>query len=216
MLPPNTSLSIYESSEAIDDWLRQMSTSLNQGFPDFNQQQAWPSRGYPYPDNGDSFNSFNSNAPMLSYDSADPRAKRSDHHRHRSSMSDDNLSIDPQLLPPGGGMGGPRAFLDVPRSDSSRSRSPSTSSQSSHHGPVSGGGDAKERGVPPYRPTGRVQGMFDGPQAMRGAPQLNMNMRPGLARGPSTGSPSSSSLSPSPGSAHSGGPGPSLAGLHIY
>jgi hypothetical protein len=240
MLPPNTALSIYDSSEAIDDWLRQMSASnapsLNQGFSDFNQQQAWPNRGYPYPDNAgtNSFNNFNHSAPMLPYDPADSRAKRGDYPSHQRHRSDDNLNIDPRLLPPGG----PRAFLDVPGSDSSRSRSPSTSSQSSHHGPI-GGGDAKQHQVAPYRPTGRVQGMFDGPQGMRAAPQLNMNTRTGLARGPSTGSPSSS-LSPSPGSAHSGGPrrapygrspssahptngdgppaeyGPSLAGLHIY
>lgn len=230
IMPPDTALSIYDSSEAIDDWLREMSesnpSSLQQGFSDFNQQQTWPTRGYTFPDNSapNSFSGYSGGGPVMGYDSADPRAKRSDyptHQRHRSSMSDD-LNIDPRLLPPGGGLlGGSRAFLDVPGSDSSRSRSPSTSSQSSqsqgHHGLLDGalkqlGGGGGGSGVAPYRPSGRVQGMFDagGPSGMRGAPQLNVSMNnmrpgPGLARGPSSGSPSSNSLSPSPGSANSGG-----------
>ncbi|KAF8964818.1 hypothetical protein BDZ97DRAFT_1814652 [Flammula alnicola] len=253
ILPPDTALSIYDDSQnnAIDEWLRQMSASnfsdntphFHQGFPPndgpFQQQPSsgWGNRGFPFsnqpsnmsrdprsmPPSG--FNNYDSNGqsmmPFNPPSDRGPAIPNQPRHRSQASMSSHDPTIDPRLLPSNGGgmMGGP--FLTLP--NPSRSRSPSTSSQSSHHDQGSDGNGGR---IPPYRPSGRVQGMFNNSQGVRSAPQLNIH--PNMARAPSSAS--SSSISPSPGSGSSTRPpyassvpttasseyDPSLAGLQIY
>ncbi|KAF9483322.1 hypothetical protein BDN70DRAFT_990498 [Pholiota conissans] len=238
ILPPNTALSIYDSSEAIDDWLRTMSasiptdqTSFQQNFFSFQQQQqqqaSWNSNTNNVLPNG--FGGYNPNQSMMPFND---RSGVPPHTRHRSMPSDD-INIDPRLLPPpnpsssssrkgsrGAADGMLRPFLTIPDSDHStmhpRSRSPSTSSQSSqgHHGHASDGGGGI---APPYRPSGRVQGMYDprhpapattSSSSSRSAPPLNMNVnvRPSMTRGPSSASSSASGVSP--------GSAPASAGSH--
>jgi len=179
ILPDDTALSIHNSNEPIAEWLRQLSTSdfldpsnsfQQPGFPDFNQQN-WslmnPSEqpSYMQPD-------FSFGADMSGQAVRGGFPQSQSHRRSQSSMS----NIDPLLIP-----SVPRAqFLALPNSDLSRSRSPSTSSQSSHQdSELSFGGAAPSVGrgpTPPYRPSGRVQGMFNNTQGVRSAPQLNISV----------------------------------------
>ncbi|KAF8171305.1 hypothetical protein BJ912DRAFT_120490 [Pholiota molesta] len=187
ILPPNTALSIYDSSEAIDNWLRTMSASnptdqsaFQQDFLSFQQQQqqqqspAWNnnnSRGYPFPD-PTGLGGYNPNQPMMPFNATtEPGAGTGaplSHARQRSQPADD-IHIDPRLLPPssrpkggrsgaGGGDTGmlhppPAPFLALPDASgpAARSRSPSTSSQSSHgyHGHASDGAVAAVRRTAP-------------------------------------------------------------------
>ncbi|PPQ83395.1 hypothetical protein CVT25_003842 [Psilocybe cyanescens] len=250
ILPADTALSIYDSGVAIDDWLRQMSapyssdisspTQYQQTFPmqgsPFQQPPppGWNNRGgFPYADQQTNMNGMppanhnygpSSVQPMMPFGSSSSSRspvypnQPSRGHRPQGSNVDESV-IDPRLLPPANH---PESqFLRVPRS-----RSPSTSSQSSQQGSDGQGGGGP---IPPYRPSGRMQGMYHpNAQGGRSAPQLNI--RPAVQRGPSSGS--SSSVSPSPGSGGnsngrllygSNSPStasseydPSLAGLQIY
>ncbi|KAF8873799.1 hypothetical protein CPB84DRAFT_1753160 [Gymnopilus junonius] len=253
ILPPDTALSIYDSqlqNDVIDDWLRQMSanTPPSHSFqqdaslrgPAFQQQPAnWnPRDGFPFSNQPASRGRdlpHNIASAGFNYDSSDVQpmmpfgAPAGDRggvfpprgHRSHPSTADLDPQIDSRLFPTGRMMND-SSFLHV--ADNSRSRSPSTSSQSSYQGSDGHGAGP----VPPYRPSGRMQGMFTNAQGARSAPQLNI--RPNLQRGPNSASPAS--ISPSPGSMPSGmrqGPyapsnpdtgssecDPSLAGLQIF
>lgn len=237
--PPDTALSIYDSQpDAIDDWLRQMSSSISspsqsfQSFPPSGAQfqqpppQSWGSRSFPYTDQQSNLNQ----SPRIQgfdYGRSPPRSMgfttsgepRSDYpsqqqqraHRPQPSMSSmDGRPVDPRLLPPNG---------MAPYFSQSRSRSPSSSSQSSHQSSQDNQGSGP---APIYRPSGRVQGVFHGVRTS--PPQLNIG--PLINRGPSS---AASSASPSSGSSSSTRPpnggnsgddsqsyNPSLAALHIY
>ncbi|KAF8153271.1 hypothetical protein B0H34DRAFT_722916 [Crassisporium funariophilum] len=230
IIPPDTALSIYDSqNDAIDEWLRQMSASVPPGsptqhlesfvsnVPNFQQQQhtqAWVNRGFPFSGQQSSmqpqgFNYDGPNVPdMMTFATSGERcagfpAQRQRGHRSQSSIPsmDDRSVIDPRLLPPNGMMGQSSQYLAVV-TDPSRSRSPSTSSQSSNQGSDHHGSGP----VPPCRPSGRMQGMFTSVEGVRSSPQLNV--RPVMARGPNS---ASSSASPSPGSSSSSRPPYSLS-----
>ena len=241
--PPDTALSIYDSQpDAIDDWLRQMlpstSTESFQNYPpngaQFQQQQpppptqSWGGRSFSYPDQQSNQQSNidrnprvqspyaygRSPPPGMGYVSSGERS--SDYsqrgHRTQSPMSMDGQPvIDPRLLPPNG----MTSYYGPPRS-----RSPSSSSQSSHQSSQDNQGCGS---VPIYRPNERVQGIFPNVHGVRPSPP-QMNIRHLINRGPSSGS---SSASPSSGSSSSRRPtyagnsgddsgNPTLAGLHIY
>ena len=229
ILPPDTAFSIYDSevqNSAIDDWLRQMSASI----PPYSFQQELPPTGPPFQQQPPNWNVPPSG---FNYESADvqsvmpfgaPPGDRGPVFQprgHRSHPSTSDPQIDPRLFPTGRMMS-ESSFMQY--AHQSRSRSPSTSSQSSYQG-SDGHGAAP---VPPYRPSGRLQGMFPNASGTRSAPQLSI--RPNLQRGPNSASPAS--ISPSPGSGTPGmrhapyasnnpdtgssEPDPSLAGLHIF
>ncbi|KAF8809409.1 hypothetical protein BYT27DRAFT_7232221 [Phlegmacium glaucopus] len=237
--PPDTALSIYNSQpDAIDEWLRQMSSSVSspssqsfQSFPPTGAQfqqpppQSWGSRYANQQSNLDQnprihapFGYGRSPPPSMGFATSGERS--SDYppqhqqraHRPPSSMSnmDGRPVIDPRLLPPNG----MTSYFSQ-----SRSRSLSSSSQSSHQSSQDNQGSGP---VPIYRPSGRVQGVFP---SVRGSPP-QLNIRPLVNGGPSS---TSSSASPSSGSSSSTRPpyggnsgedsqsyNPSLAGLHIY
>ena len=237
IFPPDTALSIYNDSpqtDAIDDWLRQMSAStsnpsdLQHGFPMHGENGVGGSfQGWNEPSPNRTFPPFSNNNPM----NRDPRGMSNYNlgsntmmspfptqpQQHSSNAMSINRSrqhvIDPRLLPTNPNMmgGTNAAFLDVPRS-----RSPSSSSQSSHHGSDthSNSINGKNGCFGGGRPNGRMQGMFPNPQGVRSAPQLDI--RPNIMRGPS----SSASISPSPGSGSGSSMeseyDPSLSGLQIY
>ncbi|KAF8169808.1 hypothetical protein BJ912DRAFT_1149146 [Pholiota molesta] len=143
ILPPNTALSIYDSSEAIDNWLRTMSASnptdqsaFQQDFLSFQQQQqqqqspTWNnnSRGYPFPDpTAGGLGGYNPNQPMMPFNATnEPSAGTGaplSHARQRSQPADD-IHIDPRLLPSSarpkggrsGGGGGDTGMLHPPPS----------------------------------------------------------------------------------------------------
>jgi hypothetical protein len=237
--PPDTALSIYDSQpDAIDEWLRQMSSSVSspsqsfQSFPPGGAQfqqplpQSWGSRSFPYANQQSNlaqnpriqapFGYGRSPPPSMGFATSGERSSdyppQHQQQTPRSSMSsmDGRLVIDPRLLPPNN----MASYFSQPRS-----RSPSSSSQSSHQSSQDNQGSGN---VPVYRPSGRVQGAFHNVRAS--TPQLNI--RPLINRGPNS---ASSSTSPSSGSTsstrppYSGNSGddsqsynPSMAGLHIY
>jgi hypothetical protein len=215
-------------NDAIDEWLRQTSASISSHAPSpppfqqsiplhgsqFQQQSpGWNNRdGFPFsdqqtntgrePPRGAPASSFNygssSVQSMMPFgpSSTDRGSvvpnQPSRGHRSQASITNLDSQIDPRLFPSGGMMNDSQ-YLNLP--DQSRSRSPSTSSQSSHQGSESHGTEP----IPPYRPSGRMQGMFTNTQGVRSAPQLNI--RPNMHRGPNSAS--SASISPSPGSGSS-------------
>lgn len=253
ILPPDTALSIYNDSpqnDAIDDWLRQMSASksnssdFQNGFPMHSDNgvggsfEGWnspsPNRAFPPFPNNNSMSRDPRGMPNYNFgpNTMMPPFPTQPHQRSSNSMSSSRSqqhAIDPRLLATNssimGGGGSNAAFLDVPRS-----RSPSASSQSSHHGSDTHSSSIGDRngGYGGGRPSGRMQGIFPNPQGVRSPPQLDI--RPNMMRGPS----SSASISPSPGSGSGSGSGPtsarspfpssnpdseydpSLAGLQIY
>lgn len=240
--PPDTALSIYDSQpDAIDEWLRQMSSSVSspssqsfQGFSASGAQfqqpssQSWGGRSFSYPDQQSNlernpriqppFDYGRSPPPSIGFvtsGSGYPPQQQQRAHRPQSSMSgmDGQPVIDPRLLPPNG---------MASYYSQSRSRSPSSSSQSSHQSSQDNQGNGP---VPVYRPSGRVEGIFSNVHGVRTSPP-QLNIRPLINRGPNS---ASSSTSPSSGSSsstrppYSGNSGddthsynPSLAGLHIY
>ena len=243
--PPDTALSIYDSQpDAIDDWLRQMSSSVPSsgqclqnfapGGPQFQQPQSWGSRSLSYPDQQSNLGRNSRIQSPFDYDRSPPPSmsfvtsgeRGSDYppqqqqraRRPQSSMSSMNGRpvIDPRLLP----SNGMASYFSQ-----SRSRSPSSSSQSSHQSSQDNQGSGP---VPIYRPSERVQGIFSSVPGVRTPPpQLpQLNIRPLISRGPCS---VSSSTSPSSGSSSSIRPpyggnseddsrpyDPPLAGLHIY
>ena len=242
--PPDTALSIYDSQpDAIDDWLRQMlpstSTDSFQNFPpngaQFQQsppQQSWGSRSFSYSDQqSDQQSNIDRNPrvqspfaygrspppPSMGFTSSSERS--SDYpqraHRAQSPMSIDGRPvIDPRLLPPNG----MASYFGPPRS-----RSPSSSSQSSHQSSQDNQGSGS---VPIYRPNERVQGIFPNVHGGVRTSPPQMNIRHLINRGPSSGSSSAPPLSGSSSSRrppytgnsgdNSGSNKPPLAGLHIY
>ena len=256
VLPPDTALSIYDAqmqNDVIDDWLRQMSSTLPSDNSSTQIQQSY--QGLPYhqhaptgwsdqsnytfseqqnsstqmsafnfgPSSGQSMMSYNSSNSSPGYSNPPGRPG----HRVQGSISNLGPQIDARLLAQGGSMNNNNQQQYARFVDQARSRSPSTSSQSSYHGSDhQGGGGASH---PPYRPSGRMQGMVTQTQGLRSMPHLDI--RPNMQRGPSSGS--SASISPSPGSSGASsstrGPyassnpetrqseyDPSLAGLRLY
>ena len=234
--PPDTALSIYDSQpDAIDDWLRQMLPSTSsesyQNFPPNGTQfqqpppQSWGSRTFPYSDQQSNLDRNPRIQSPFAYGRSPPPSmgfvtsgeRSSDYpqrgHRPQSSMSNMNGRpvIDPRLLPPNG---------MTPYFSQPRSRSPSSSSQSSHQSSQDNQGGGS---VPIYRPSERVQGIFPNVHGVRTSPP-QMNIRHLMNRGPSSAStstsPSSGSSSSTPYAGNSGddsrSSNPSLAGLHIY
>lgn len=234
--PPDTALSIYDSQpDAIDEWLRQMSSSIpttSQSFQNFSpsgaqfQQptQSWGgSRSFPYDQQSNLDRNPRIQPPFDNYCRSPPPSmgfmtsgeRGPDYpqrvHRTQSSMSsmDGRSVIDPRLLPPNGV---PSYF------DPYRSRSPSASSQSSHQ---SSQDNQCSGPVPVYRPSERVQGIFS--NVNRTSPP-RLNLRPVINRGPSSASsgaspasgPSSSTRPSYGGNSGDGSCDPSLANLHIY
>ena len=230
--PPDTALSIYDSQpDAIDDWLRQMlSSTSSESFqnyppngPQFQQPppQAWGGRSFSYtnqqsnldrnPRVESSFAYGRSPPPGMGF--VTPGERSSDYpqraHGAQSPMSIDGRPvIDPRLLRPNG----MTSYFGPPRS-----RSPSSSSQSSHQSSQDNQGSGS---VPMYRPNERVQGIFPNVHGARTSPPQINNIRHLTNRGPSSGA---SSASPSSGSSSSRRPpyaddssNPPLAGLHIY
>ena len=233
-IPPDTALSIYNSQpDAIDDWLRQMLSSTSsesfQNFPPNGTQfqqpppQSWGSRSFPYSDQQSNldrnprvqspFAYGHSPPPSMGFVTSGERS--SDYpqraHRPQSSMSsmDGRPVIDPRLLPPNG----MTSYFGQPRS-----RSPSSSSQSSHQSSQDNQGSGS---VSIYRPNERVQGIFPNVHGVRTSPpQMNIRHLTNN-RGPSS---ASSSTSPTSGSSSSRRPpyagnsrdDSGLAGLHIY
>lgn len=229
--PPDTALSIYDSQpDAIDDWLRQMLSSTSsesfQNFPPNGAQfqqpppQSWGTRSFPYSDQ-----QSNIDRSPFAYGRSPPSSmafvasgeRGSDYpqraHRPQSPMSnmDGRPVVDPRLLPPNG---------MAPYFGQPRSRSPSSSSQSSHQSSQDNQGNGS---VPIYRPSERVQGIFPSVHGVRSTPP-QMNIRHLINRGSSS---ATSSMSPSSGSSsrrppyagNSGddsGSNPPLANLHIY
>ena len=114
--------------------------------------------------------------------------------RRQSSSSSapyNDRVLDPTLFPSGSLLNNNYYMM----ADESRSRSPSTSSQSSQQGSLD---RSSMPGSVPYRPSGRIQGLsvFGNVEGVRSAPQLNV--RPPLIHtGPTS---SSTSVSPIPGS----------------
>ncbi|KAF5325404.1 hypothetical protein D9619_009678 [Psilocybe cf. subviscida] len=181
----DTALSIPDGNDnsMIDEWLRHMSASdsfNHQGHNNVHiqQQQSSPAnwdntRGFST-SNMSSNGSFNNN-----YYGQSPRTSNQD------------AMIDPRLLPPFSGN------LGMHRTQE-RSRSPSSSSQSSLYdsdgccNPSSGAGTRRSAAAsaPPCQPNGRVQAYSS--QQRASAPALNI--RPAMARGP--GSAASSNSSP--------------------
>jgi hypothetical protein len=197
----DTALSIPSAqNEPVAEWLRQISSSefsdapsiqQNFSFPtdDFQQWSQPPSMGQnPSTFMAPDFNYGTSPIPTLTtFPTNTQRGSLATDanlgHRSRSSMS----NIDPRLVPMSDGPSFPNL------SDPSRSRSASTSSQSSHQGSEGHGS-----GLPlNYGPNGRQQGMYLKSQGVRSSSHLH----PLVTRGP--GSTSSSSLSPSNGSTSS-------------
>ncbi|KAF4613303.1 hypothetical protein D9613_011203 [Agrocybe pediades] len=213
-------------NDAIDDWLRQMSFTLPsdnspsittgtyplQSPPTYQQPSPsnWNNQSnYPFPEQqneADPLSTFNfglsATQSMMSYSpstshtrnaSYSAPASRTGHRLHSSlSVPSSGTPVDPRLL----GTGVPMNVQQFSNFMSqARSRSPSTSSQSSFHGSDHQGGTAAIP-TPPYRPSGRMQGMPTQAQGLRSMPHLDI--RPNIHRGPSSGS--SASISPSPGS----------------
>jgi len=233
--PPDTALSIYGSQpDAIDDWLRRMLSSTSsepfQNYPPNGAQfqqpppQSWGSRSFSYMDQQSNldrnprvespFAYGRSPPPGMGF--VTPGERSSDYpqraHRAQSPMSIDGRPvIDPHLLRPNG----MTSYFGPPRS-----RSPSSSSQSSHQSSQDNQGSGS---VPIYRPNERVQGIFPNVHGARTSPPQMNNIRHLTNRGPSSGA---SSASPSSGSSSSRRPpyaensgcssNPPLAGLHIY
>ncbi|KAF9559766.1 hypothetical protein CPC08DRAFT_502688 [Agrocybe pediades] len=246
-------------NDAIDDWLRQMSFTLPsdnspsittgtyplQSPPTYQQPSPsnWNNQSnYPFPEQqneADPLSTFNfglsATQSMMSYSpstshtrnaSYSAPASRTGHRLHGSlSVPSSGTPVDPRLL----GTGVPMNVQQFSNFMSqARSRSPSTSSQSSFHGSDHQGGTAAIP-TPPYRPSGRMQGMPTQAQGLRSMPHLDI--RPNIHRGPSSGS--SASISPSPGSSAASSAtrapyaasnpetrqpdyDPSLAGLQLY
>lgn len=230
--PPDTALSIYDSQpDAIDEWLRQMSSSISspsqsfQNIPSQFQQpsQPWGSRSFSYPDQQSNldrnarmqspFDYGRSPPPSMGFVTSGERGsdyppQQQRAHRPQSSMSgmDSRPGIDPRLLP----SNGIASYFSQPRS-----RSPSSSSQSSHQ---SSQDNHSSGPVPVYRPSERVQGIFPNIHGVRTSPP-QLNIRPLMNGGPRSSTSSASPSSPSYGG-NSGDDSrsynPSLAGLHIY
>ena len=237
--PPDTALSIYDSQpDAIDDWLRQMLSSTSsesfQNFPPNGAQfqqpppQSWGSRSFPYSDQQSNnldrnpriqspFAYGRSPPPSMGFVTSGEGSSDYPQRAHRPQSPQSNMDgrpvIDPRLLPPNGMAS---YFSQL------RSRSPSSSSQSSHQSSQDNQGSGS---VPIYRPSERVQGIFPNVHGVRTSPP-QMNIRHLINRGPSS---ASTSTSPSSGSSSSTRPpyagnsgdgsrssNPSLAGLHIY
>ena len=233
--PPDTALSIYDSQpDAIDDWLRQMLSSTSsesfQNFPPNGAQfqqpppQSWGNRSFPYSNQQSNLDRNPRVQSPFAYGRSPPPGMgfvtsgehSSDYpqraHRPQSPMSsmDGRPVIDPRLLPPTG----MTSYFGQPRS-----RSPSSSSQSSHQSAQDNQGSGP---VPIYRPSERVQGIFSpNVHGVRTSPP-QMNIRHLINnRGPGS---ASSSASPSSGSSSSrrppytgnSGDDPTLANLHIY
>ena len=235
--PPDTALSIYDSQpDAIDDWLRQMlSSNSSESFQNFTpngaqyQQppsQSWGSRSFSYSDQQSNldqnprvqspFAYGRSPPPSMGFVSSGERSSNYPQRAHRAqsppmSSMDGRPVIDPRLLPTNG---------MTPYYGQPRSRSPSSSSQSSHQSSQDNQGNGS---VPIYRPNERVQGIFPN---VHGTSPPQMNIRHLINRGPSA---ASTRASPSSGSSSSrrppyasnsgddsGSNNPTLANLHIY
>ena len=193
----DTALSIPSAqNEPITEWLRQISSdapSSQQSFSfptDDFQQWSQPNMGQnPSTFMAPDFNYATSTIPNLTpFPTSTQRGSFTTDanlgHRSRSSMS----NVDPRLVPMSDGSRFPNL------SDPSRSRSASTSSQSSHQGSEGHGSSGHPLN---YGPNGRQQGMYIKSQGVHSSSQLH----PLVIRGPA--STSSSSLSPSNGSASS-------------
>jgi hypothetical protein len=194
-LPPSalddTALSIPNAqNEPVAEWLRQVSAaefssvgpsghmSLQQSINDgFGQQWNTPDMDQSPPFVPPTFHYGSASMPDMTPfsttgDGGPPRTFSSDPHHHRSHHHRSHSSIDPRVLP------GMTSNHELRFLDPLRSRSPSTSSQSSSH-------EGHGNGLPlSYTPNGRQQGMFINPQGVRSASQLNAPAsRPGIHRG---------------------------------
>lgn len=134
--PADTALSIYDSQpDAIDEWLKQMSSS--QFFETFSLSgapfqppapQSWDSRSFPFSDQQSNLDRNCGMQTVLDYGRSPPPGMGFVSPGERGSdyaqgCMDGRAVIDPCLLPPNG---------MVPYFSQLRSRSPSSSSQSSH------------------------------------------------------------------------------------
>ncbi|RXW18688.1 hypothetical protein EST38_g7160 [Candolleomyces aberdarensis] len=193
---PDTALSISQSTvpegnppslDSVDEWLRQMMMSQD-AFPnDYTQQQSqggsssmWPGPMAPNPPDIGGHPEF---IPRLEFDFDD--SARQGGHGRSSSLSQE-LYYDHSQLDPRGGRG----------MEYTRSRSVSTSSHSSRQDVHDGRGSMPVP-VPgslqvPYRPTGRMQGLFGNAMGSRSTPQLDLSMYRGASN-------SRLSVSPVPG-----------------
>lgn len=152
----DTALSIPSAPyEPVAEWLRQVSSdftdpnSFHQNFMPNNFQQWNQSSTVPLNSPMSPNFNYGSSSPMTSYPNGRPFSQESCHGR-QSSMS----NFDPRLPARAGMMlGGDSRFLGVVAPP--RSRSPSTSSQSSHQGSEGHGGLALG-----YGPNGRLHGMY--------------------------------------------------------
>lgn len=224
-LPADTALSIPNQTDSIDEWLRQISSNSttapafdNYATQSFDQQ-SWDNRLSPIPDSSsaqlfsqpdccvtrcicppgqcdcescESQDSFPS-APDVFATSMERTSPCLSKRRQSASSSApyNDRALDPALFPPGSLLNNSYYMM----ADQSRSRSPSTSSQSSQQGSLD---RSSMPGSVPYRPSGRIQGLsvFGNVEGVRSAPQLNV--RPPLIHtGPTS---SSTSVSPIPGS----------------
>ena len=239
--PPDTALSIYDSQpDAIDEWLRQMSSSIpspsqnSQNFQSFSRSgaqfqqpppQSWGTRSFPYSEQQSNLNrnpriqspfDYGRSPPSMGFVASSERGSNYPRAHRPQSPSVSNMNgrpgIDPRLVP----SNGMASYFGQ-----SRSRSPSSSSQSSHQSSQ----DNQASGpVPVYRPNERVQGIFPNVHGVH-SPPPDLNIRPFINRGPNPTSPSmppsGSSTSTRPSYGGSSGDGSrscnsSLAGLHIY
>jgi hypothetical protein len=164
LAPDDTALSIPSAQhEPVDEWLRQVSdpVSLQQNltpnnFRQWSQSSSIPQNPPLLPSN---FNFGSPPGALRSFANGGTFLQEG-RPGHQSTVSD----FDPRLPPRAGG--GDSHLLNV--ADPSRSRSPSTSSQSSHQG------SEGHTGVPPgYAPNGRQQSMYVNSRAS----QLNAGRR---------------------------------------
>ncbi|KAF9525307.1 hypothetical protein CPB83DRAFT_818878 [Crepidotus variabilis] len=184
----------------VAEWLRQVSATdfASNSFSNLslsNDLQQW----------GDSsFMNSNFDYALANMNTPIPSTSEGSYPLQSSSTSSvqnqrpDQTRIDPRLFSSSISVKGSSRpyFIGTPPSDSTRSRSPSESSQSSHQGSESQGSQFSLS----YTLTGRQQGLFAGSQQSgRTTSQHHVQSnRPALSRGIS--SRSSASLSPSPSS----------------